>query len=114
MAQHELLVKLGLQSESFTRNIRNVNNQLKLTEAEFKKLETSTKNFGNSQKDLEAKLKSLKTTKEQLTAKTLLYKNKIEELNLEIGQYVFEEYVFDSVIKNNEKEYITKIMMEIT
>src|SRR5699024_9467717 len=35
--------------------------------------------------------------------------NKIEELNLEIGQYVFEEYVFDSVIKNNEKEYITKI-----
>src|SRR5699024_5045741 len=31
--------------------------------------------------------------------------NKIEELNLEIGQYVFEEYVFDSVIKNNEKEY---------
>lgn len=84
MAQHELLVKLGLQSESFTRNIRNVNNQLKLTEAEFKKLETSTKNFGNSQKDLEAKLKSLKTTKEQLTAKTLLYKNKIEELNTKI------------------------------
>ena len=84
MAQHELLVKLGLQSESFTRNIRNVNNQLKLTEVEFKKLETSTKNFGNSQKDLEAKLKSLKTTKEQLTAKTLLYKNKIEELNTKI------------------------------
>lgn len=40
--------------------------------------------------------------------------NRIEELNVEIGQYVFEEYVFDSVIKNNEKEYITKIMMEIT
>src|SRR5699024_7252293 len=33
--------------------------------------------------------------------------NKIEELNLVFGQYVFEEYVFDSVIKYNEKEYIT-------
>nr|WP_263314143.1 MerR family transcriptional regulator [Mammaliicoccus sp. Marseille-Q6498] len=37
----------------------------------------------------------------------------IERLNLTIGQYVYEEYVFDSVIKNNENEYITKIMIEI-
>lgn len=101
MAQHELLVKLGLQSESFTRNIRNVNNQLKLTEAEFKKLETSTKNFGNSQKDLEAKLKSLKTTKEQLTAKTLLYKNKIEELNTKIKD---AEIKHEGLAKKLEKE----------
>ena len=37
----------------------------------------------------------------------------IDEMNLTIGQYVFEEFVFDSVIKNNENEYITKIMIEI-
>ena len=42
MAQHELLVKLGLQSDSFTRNLRNVNNQLKLTETEFEKLKSGT------------------------------------------------------------------------
>ena len=84
MAQHELLVKLGLQSDSFTRNLKNVNNQLKLTEAEFKKLETSTINFGSSQKDLESKLNSLKDTKEKLTAKTLLYQNKIKDLNSEV------------------------------
>ncbi|MCE5057835.1 MULTISPECIES: MerR family transcriptional regulator [Mammaliicoccus] len=39
--------------------------------------------------------------------------NKIDELNLTMGDYVYEEYVFDSVIKNNENEYITKIMIEI-
>jgi len=39
--------------------------------------------------------------------------NKIDELNLTMGEYVYEEYVFDSVIKNNENEYITKIMIEI-
>ncbi|WP_239745661.1 MerR family transcriptional regulator [Mammaliicoccus sp. F-M27] len=38
---------------------------------------------------------------------------KIEEMHLTIGQYIFEEFVFDSVIKNNENEYITKIMIEI-
>lgn len=81
MAQHELLVKLGLQSDSFTRNLRNVNNQLKLTEAEFNKVKAGSANFGNSQKDLEIKLKSLGKTKEQLTAKTILYQNKIKDLN---------------------------------
>lgn len=39
--------------------------------------------------------------------------NKIDELNLTMGDYVYEEYVFDSVIKNNENEYITKIMIEV-
>lgn len=101
MAQHELLVKLGLQSDSFSRNIKNVNNQLKLTEAEFKKLESSTRNFGNTQKDLEAKLKSLKTTKEQLTAKTVLYKNKISELKGEIEQNVAKH---DKLGKKLEQE----------
>lgn len=86
MAQHELLVKLGLQSDSFSRNIRNVNNQLKLTEAEFNKLESSTKNFGNSKKDLEAKIKSLSKTQEQLTAKTILYRKRIDELNNKIEE----------------------------
>ncbi|MBL0848280.1 MerR family transcriptional regulator [Mammaliicoccus fleurettii] len=38
---------------------------------------------------------------------------KIEEMDLKIGKYVYEEFVFDSVIKNNENEYITKIMIEV-
>ncbi|WP_323703195.1 MerR family transcriptional regulator [Mammaliicoccus sp. Dog046] len=37
----------------------------------------------------------------------------IENMHLNIGQYVYEEFVFDSVIKNNENEYITKIMIEV-
>lgn len=38
---------------------------------------------------------------------------KINDMKLNIGDYVYEEFVFDSVIKNNENEYITKIMIEI-
>ena len=104
MAQHELLVKLGLQSDSFTRNIKNVNNQLKLTEAEFKKLETGTTNFGNSQKDLEAKLTKLKTTKEQLTAKTVLYKNKITELNTKIKEAQEKHEGIAKSLENEKKK----------
>lgn len=101
MAQHELLVKLGLQSESFTRNLKNVNNQLKLTETEFNKLKVGADKFGSSQKDLDAKLKSLTKTKEQLTAKTILYKNKINELNTDIGK---AETKHKAVTEKIEKE----------
>lgn len=86
MAQHELLVKLGLQSDSFTRNLKNVNNQLKMTEAELKKAESATQNFDKSQNGLKTRLDSLRNTQELLTAKTTLYKNKITELKGTIAQ----------------------------
>ena len=38
---------------------------------------------------------------------------KINEMELQIGQYVYEEFVYDSLTTNNEHEYITKIMIEI-
>lgn len=104
MAQHELLVKLGLQSDSFTRNLKNVNNQLKLTDVEFKKLQSSTSNFGSSQKDLESKLKSLSKTKEQLTAKTLLYKNKISELNTNIKESTSKHETLTNKLQNEKGE----------
>ncbi|GKV55926.1 multidrug-efflux transporter 2 regulator [Sporosarcina sp. NCCP-2222] len=31
-----------------------------------------------------------------------------------LGQYVYEEYIYDAVLKNREEEYVTKIMMEVT
>lgn len=31
-----------------------------------------------------------------------------------IGEYAYEEYVYDAVLKNNEADYITKIMIETT
>ncbi|GGI39489.1 MerR family transcriptional regulator [Mammaliicoccus stepanovicii] len=37
----------------------------------------------------------------------------IESQHYTIGHYIFEEYVYDSVIKNNQHEFITKIMIEI-
>jgi len=37
----------------------------------------------------------------------------MSEKGFELGQYVYEEYIYDAVIKNREEEYVTKIMVEI-
>ena len=45
------------------------------------------------------------------TYKRLL--SEMERLNLTLGNYVFEEYVYDTVVTNQKEEYITKIMVEV-
>ncbi|MEC1177971.1 MerR family transcriptional regulator [Metasolibacillus meyeri] len=37
----------------------------------------------------------------------------MEEQGYELGQYVYEEYIYDAIVKEREEEYVTKIMMEI-
>ncbi|MEH7011339.1 MerR family transcriptional regulator [Neobacillus niacini] len=37
----------------------------------------------------------------------------IERLNLILGDYVFEEYIYDSVVKNHKEQYVTKIMIQV-
>ena len=37
----------------------------------------------------------------------------LERLNLTLGNYVFEEYIYDTLVKNEKEEYVTKIMMQI-
>ncbi|UPO90174.1 MerR family transcriptional regulator [Niallia sp. Man26] len=37
----------------------------------------------------------------------------MNRLNLTLGEYVFEEYIYDNVVKNREEEYITKIMVHV-
>ncbi|MBC5636335.1 MerR family transcriptional regulator [Ornithinibacillus sp. BX22] len=37
----------------------------------------------------------------------------MDRLNLVLGEYVFEEFVYDSIVKNNEEEYVTKIMLHV-
>ena len=39
--------------------------------------------------------------------------NVMHEKGYELGQYVYEEYIYDAVMKNREDEYVTKIMMEV-
>jgi effector-binding domain-containing protein len=45
------------------------------------------------------------------TYKRLL--SKMEHLNLVLGDYVFEEYIYDTVVKNQKEQYVTKIMMHV-
>lgn len=37
----------------------------------------------------------------------------MDRLNLVLGDYVFEEFVYDSIVKSNEEEYVTKIMLHV-
>ncbi|MEH7274991.1 MerR family transcriptional regulator [Neobacillus vireti] len=37
----------------------------------------------------------------------------MEKLNVTIGEYVFEEYIYDSVVKNHKEDYVTKIMIQV-
>jgi DNA-binding transcriptional MerR regulator len=39
--------------------------------------------------------------------------SEMNRLNLALGEYVFEEYVYDSVVKNHKEQYITKIMLQV-
>ncbi|MED4351423.1 MerR family transcriptional regulator [Schinkia azotoformans] len=45
------------------------------------------------------------------TYKKLL--TEMERLDLDLGDYVFEEYIYDTVVKNYKEEYVTKIMIQV-
>ncbi|WPK13470.1 MerR family transcriptional regulator [Lysinibacillus louembei] len=37
----------------------------------------------------------------------------MEEQGYKLGQYVYEEYIYDAIVKKREEDYVTKIMLEI-
>ncbi|KGR76291.1 MerR family transcriptional regulator [Ureibacillus sinduriensis] len=39
--------------------------------------------------------------------------SEMERLDLALGDHVFEEYVYDSVVKNDTEHYVTKIMIQV-
>nr|WP_106782608.1 MerR family transcriptional regulator [Lysinibacillus timonensis] len=39
--------------------------------------------------------------------------SEMQRLNLTLGEYVFEEYIYDTLVKNGEKDFVTKIMMHV-
>lgn len=45
------------------------------------------------------------------TYKRLL--SELERLNLTLGDYVFEEFIYDTVVKNHKEDFVTKIMMQV-
>lgn len=40
--------------------------------------------------------------------------SEMERLNLDLGEYVFEEYIYDTVVMNDTEHYVTKIMIQVT
>jgi DNA-binding transcriptional MerR regulator len=39
--------------------------------------------------------------------------SELDRLHLSIGDYVYEEYIYDTVVKNQKEEYVTKIMIQV-
>ncbi|WP_286230004.1 MerR family transcriptional regulator [Neobacillus mesonae] len=39
--------------------------------------------------------------------------SEMERLNLVLGKYVFEEYIYDTVVMNHKEQYVTKIMIQV-
>lgn len=39
--------------------------------------------------------------------------SEMERLNLSLGEYVYEEYVYDTVVHNHKEQFVTKIMMQV-
>lgn len=39
--------------------------------------------------------------------------SEMERLNLALGEYVFEEYIYDTVVMNYKEHYVTKIMIQV-
>ncbi|WP_449540382.1 MerR family DNA-binding transcriptional regulator [Ferdinandcohnia sp. Marseille-Q9671] len=50
--------------------------------------------------------KTIHTTYERLFTE-------LERLDLGLGEYVFEEYIYDTVVKNQKEQYVTKIMLQV-
>jgi DNA-binding transcriptional MerR regulator len=39
--------------------------------------------------------------------------SEMERLNLTLGDFVFEEYIYDTVVMNHNEDYVTKIMIQV-
>ncbi|MBU8772740.1 MerR family transcriptional regulator [Cytobacillus oceanisediminis] len=39
--------------------------------------------------------------------------SEMERLHLTLGEHVFEEYIYDTVVQNNKEQFVTKIMMQV-
>lgn len=39
--------------------------------------------------------------------------SEMEGLNLALGDYIFEEYIYDTVVKNHKEQFVTKIMIQV-
>ncbi|GLB61434.1 MerR family transcriptional regulator [Cytobacillus sp. NCCP-133] len=39
--------------------------------------------------------------------------SEMERLHLALGENVFEEYIYDTVVKNHKEQFVTKIMMQV-
>lgn len=94
MAVQELLVRLGLDSSSFSKQIKGVEKELSILDKEFDAVSSATKNFGKTQEDLAVKSNYLEKKIEGLKdVSSLLVKSyddivaKIEDAKQRVSEF---------------------------
>ena len=79
MGNTKLTVSLILNDASFTKQLAQVNREIKNTDSEFKKTSSASDKFGSSLEGLGAKSRSLNTQLSQQSDKIRLYKTEIDK-----------------------------------
>lgn len=86
MSDQKLTVSLILNNASFTKQLQDINKQVKLSESDFKRISSTTRNFGNTLTGAQGKVASLTRNIELQSKKTDLYKKAIADTEKQLAK----------------------------
>lgn len=86
MSDTKLTVSLVLNDASFTKQLSQINKDIKLTESEFKNASSGVDNFGNTLNGIQTKMKSLTSQIESQSQKIELYKQEIQKTTTKLEE----------------------------
>ncbi|HAU85086.1 MAG TPA: phage tail tape measure protein [Lachnospiraceae bacterium] len=105
MSDQKLTVSLILNSSSFAKQIQDVNRQVKLTESEFGKVASSTKDFASSMDGAKSKVKNLTDKLELQGKKVSLYQNEVNKTKTTLSELTKKYGEVDSKLASSNKKY---------
>ena len=119
MAVQELLVRLGLDSSSFSKQIKGVEKELSILDKEFDAVSSATKNFGKTQEDLavksqylEKKIEGLKDVSDLLVKSYDETTAKIEDAKSRVAEFS-ESLERSKKAHDSTKEALAKYTLEL-
>lgn len=99
-----LVVKMALESGSFNEQLKNINNDMKIIESEFKATGQSASTFGDSLDGLQANLKRCNDILELQKKAVDVYRQKVEESEKRIEKLVSKHGELSSKIEDTKNK----------
>lgn len=99
-----MVVRMALDSGSFNDQLKDINNDMKIIESEFKATGASAQTFGNSLDGLQANLKRCNDVLELQKKAVDVYKQKVEESEKRIEKLVKKHEELASKIENTKSK----------